>query len=361
MPTSYNLLVADMSDDDRKDSSTNAKTERPTGLRALAGWLVLAAFSLAVTYPLYLQGAPSWVLMLMATMAAGLILSRFLLTPMGMIVAAIMVVYQTIETTPMIALMTVGAMYGVTIFGHLLVVSLVWGGKSPQIFKDKDVNRLAEEPLTEDYKIGVVSNLWGLYWGGIDNDYSLPVDDPKLPSNTPAPLKPLARQFAMDDERQDMFASIVADLESHLESLLKTRLGVATMRLDTNELPRRATIDSSTSLKRIKQLRKTSEKAGVDAYATLAVKPEIRVFDDKDWSGGDTEIEYEIGLRWNLGIWRLEGKANDLLDKTGAAHQEGTLPAGESLLDRLTEEIQAVAPQLRDEITAVVTLDQQPQ
>ncbi len=296
----------------------NENKTRPEGGRLLAGWLVLAVCSLVpgFAFNAVVIDPSAWMFAITVPIVLLLVISGFLWTPFGAMVAALMFVVVLLQRGLLNAAVTIAFFYGFLMLLHFVVIEWLWRGSYPRL-KFANVDRLAEANFSEDYKLGIVSTFHDLHWAPSGAPHLDSILHRRLSAHPPEGLKSLATRFESEDTLPRFF-SMVSQTEEALAKALGERLGVQTVVVDWDGKDRIMGKDHKVRHEAVKA-------AELDGVANLMLHPSIRLPEEGS--------RHEIGVEWRMIMSNLAGSSRQLLDKTRTVSKTVDLASGALTID----------------------------
>ena len=279
----------------------NKNESRPEGARLWGGWLALVACSLVPGFAFNATVIdPSiWMYAITVPVVLLLVISGFLWTPFGAMVAALVFVIVLLQRGLFNAGLTIVAFYGFFAVVHFIVVEWLWQGTYPRL-RFANVDRLAEASFSEDYRLGIVTTFKDLHWAPSEAAYTDSILNKRLSHDPSEALKALATRFESADEISRFFAAFKRT-EASLAAALGERLGVQTVVLDWDG--KNAVLGKDHKVRH-----ETVKAAELDGVANLMLCPSIRV--------PEQGSRHEVGVEWRMMLSNLAGSSRELFDKT---------------------------------------------
>lgn len=291
---------------------------RPEGGRLWAGWLVLAALSLipGFAFNATVIDPSVWMFAITVPVVLLLVISGFLWTPFGAMVAALTFVIVLLQKGLLNAVATIAVFYGFLMLVHVVVIQWLWRGTYPRL-KFADVDRLSEADFSKDYKLGIVSTFQELHWAPAESPHLDSILHRRLSHHPSEELKSLATRFESEDALPRFFSTVLRTEEA-LAKALGERLGVQTVVLDWEGKDRIIGKDHKARHEAVKA-------AELDGVANLLLHPYIRV--------PEQGSSHEIGVEWRMMMSSLSGSSRQLLDKTRTVSRTVDGAAGSFAID----------------------------
>ena len=320
--------------------------ERPEGGRLWAGWLALAALSLipGFAFNAVVIDPSVWMFAITVPVVLLLVISGFLWTPFGAMVAALMFVVLLLQRGLLNAAVTIALFYGFLMLVHFVVIEWLWRGTYPR-FKFANVDRLSEAGFSEDYKLGIVSTFQDLHWAPSGAQHLDSILHRRLSHQPSEELKSLATRFESEDVLPRFFSTVL-QTEQALAKALGARLGVQTVVLDWSGKDRITGKDH-------KARREAVKAAQLDGVANLLLHPSIRVPEE----GGN----HEIGVEWRMMMSKLAGSSRQLLDKTVTVSKSVDTQAGGLTIDTVLSALEGAMADVTDSVMREIgTMEETP-